>query len=594
MSTKKRFFIFLAFFNGIICPVMAQPAEFIKLIQLAKDHPNDTIGVNALLKFTSDHCLKCDDSIRTAVKYPLEAYRRSVKLQYNKGIIVSSIQIGDILRQIKEESKAIEYYYNAINFSKSGNYKQVRSAFQGLGLIYLIQEKYPEAIRLFELTDSINSKHYNDPNYNTATYLKAYCLNNMKQYSNALRYLNIALNRETKQGNQHRLTEIRVSMAKSLSGLGMYDSAIALFKSEMKNLKERKVYQGLILTNLGMAEIFRKQGDLKNALKYAIEAHSYGKIVKDSLFQLRETTILLSKLYQETGDADKAYFFLQQHINAKDSINKRDVVTQLGVTQARLDFKKTEDRMLEEIEEGKQKRLRLNLMLVFSALILILISISLITVRKERRKSENLLLNILPVETAKELKQYGKAIPKKHTNVSIIFCDFVNFTTNIEKLSPETLVSLLDHYFSGFDDIISQHGIEKIKTIGDAYMCVSGLNGDANHAIKAVKASLEILQFMKSERETLETNIHVSFEIRIGIHSGAVISGVVGKRKYAYDIWGDDVNIAARMEQRSEPGCINISQSTFELVKNQFSTESRGKLSAKNKGDLEMYYVTNS
>ena len=122
MSTTKRFLLFLAFLFGIFYSVLAQPAEFSKLAKLAKDHPNDTIGVNALLKLTSEHCLKCEDSIRTAVKYPLEAYRRSVKLQYTKGIIVSSIQIGDILRQIKEEAKAIEYYYNAINFSKSGKF----------------------------------------------------------------------------------------------------------------------------------------------------------------------------------------------------------------------------------------------------------------------------------------------------------------------------------------------------------------------------------------------------------------------------------------------------------------------------------------
>lgn len=210
----------------------------------------------------------------------------------------------------------------------------------------------------------------------------------------------------------------------------------------------------------------------------------------------------------------------------------------------------------------------------------------------EKAKSDNLLLNILPRETAEELKETGGAQARYYANASVFFSDFKNFTTIAERLSPEKLVSVIDHYFSNFDRIVARHGVEKIKTIGDAYMCAAGLPKErASHAVDIVRAALDILEFMRKTNVTRQANNEPFFEARIGIHSGPVVAGIVGTTKFAYDIWGDAVNTAARMESGSEVGCVNISGATYALIKDHFRCTPRGKLLVKGKGEVDMYFV---
>ncbi|MCB0699228.1 MAG: hypothetical protein KDC11_05235 [Chitinophagaceae bacterium] len=208
---------------------------------------------------------------------------------------------------------------------------------------------------------------------------------------------------------------------------------------------------------------------------------------------------------------------------------------------------------------------------------------------EEKKKSDDLLRNILPEEVAEELKQRGSTEAKYFDHVSVLFTDFVDFTQAGEKFSPQELVDELDTCFKAFDAIISKYGIEKIKTIGDAYLAVCGLpKATDDHAEKMVNAAMDIMTFMQNRKKALPDR---AFDIRIGIHSGAVVAGIVGVKKFAYDIWGDTVNIAARMEQTSEPGRINISENTHELVKGKFEFVYRGEIEAKNKGKMKMYFL---
>jgi class 3 adenylate cyclase len=213
---------------------------------------------------------------------------------------------------------------------------------------------------------------------------------------------------------------------------------------------------------------------------------------------------------------------------------------------------------------------------------------------EEKEKSERLLLNILPEEIADELKQRGKVQPRRFDDVSMIFLDIVEFTKIAEQIPPEQLIEELDYYFQAIDTIFSKHGVEKIKTIGDAYLAVTGLPvPDANHALTALNAAIEILDFIKKEKEKRVAAGKMAFDLRIGIHSGSVIAGVVGNSKFAFDIWGDDVNIAARLESSGEKGRINVSESTWRLVNGHYSFEQRGKVNAKYKGEIEMYFLEN-
>ena len=211
---------------------------------------------------------------------------------------------------------------------------------------------------------------------------------------------------------------------------------------------------------------------------------------------------------------------------------------------------------------------------------------------EEKKKSDNLLLNILPAEIADELKQKGRTIAKTYSMVTVMFADIKDFTRMSEKESAELLVAELNYCFSGFDHIIYKYGIEKIKTVGDAYICVGGLPVlTYSHAEDTINAAMEIRDFMlarKIEKENMGEN---PFELRIGIHTGPVVAGIVGVKKFAYDIWGDTVNIAARMESSGEAGKVNISGTTYELVKDIFNCSYRGKVQAKKKGEIDMYFV---
>ncbi|MEM8527012.1 MAG: adenylate/guanylate cyclase domain-containing protein [Bacteroidota bacterium] len=214
------------------------------------------------------------------------------------------------------------------------------------------------------------------------------------------------------------------------------------------------------------------------------------------------------------------------------------------------------------------------------------------TIAEERERSDELLLNILPANIADELKTTGRAKARKFPEVTVMFADFRNFTKMSEVLTPEQLVREIDECFKAFDMIISQYpDIEKIKTIGDAYMCASGLSDRKTLPSDIVQAALEFQEYLDDIKRTKRSQGLPYFEARIGLHTGPVVAGVVGSRKFAYDIWGDTVNTAARMEQKCEVGQVNISQSTYTRIKYQFECQYRGRIEAKNKGMIEMYYV---
>jgi class 3 adenylate cyclase len=211
---------------------------------------------------------------------------------------------------------------------------------------------------------------------------------------------------------------------------------------------------------------------------------------------------------------------------------------------------------------------------------------------EEKNKTDALLLNILPAETAEELKTTGTSKARDFEKVTVLFTDFRNFSQACENLSAQELVEEIHYFYSAFDNIIARYGIEKIKTIGDSYMCAGGLQASRrSSATETVKAALEIRDFMLKEKTMREKAGKPVFEIRIGLHTGPVVAGIVGIKKFAYDIWGDTVNIASRMESSGEPGKVNISGDTYELVKDTFHCTHRGKIEAKNKGMIDMYFV---
>lgn len=214
-------------------------------------------------------------------------------------------------------------------------------------------------------------------------------------------------------------------------------------------------------------------------------------------------------------------------------------------------------------------------------------------IEAEKNKEEELLLNVLPRETARELISTGRSTPKHYEMATVMFADFKNFTKITENLGPKELVAELDDSFARFDDIVGQFNIEKIKTSGDAYMCVGGVPiRNRTNAVDCVLAAFRFQKYMEEKRNIRDGTGKPQWHLRIGLHTGELVAGVVGKKKFLYDVWGDTVNTAARMETSSDPGRVNVSGTTYQFIKDYFDCEYRGKLPVKNKGAIDMHYVS--
>lgn len=210
----------------------------------------------------------------------------------------------------------------------------------------------------------------------------------------------------------------------------------------------------------------------------------------------------------------------------------------------------------------------------------------------ELQQCKALLQNVLPTEVYYELLKTGKVTPQCYNNVTVIFTDFVGFTAMCEKIELQELINELDTHFSKFDTICERHYLEKIKTIGDAYMCVGGMPmRNHSHPFDAVLAAMEMAQYIDAVNEQKKKQGTCQWNIRIGVHTGSVIAGIIGRKKFLYDIWGDTVNVASRMESGGEAGKINISGTTYKYIKDIFDCTYRGKMPVKNKADIDMYFV---
>jgi len=381
-----------------------------------------------------------------------------------------------------------------------------------------------------------------------------------------------------------------------------YTEAIPLLEQDVQICQERNKYADNAVKSLAiLGDCYLQLGNKAKGL--AILQQSY-QMVKDgnkwgNYDIIAPVYPLMAKAYAETGNYKLAYDFSDSAKRVSDSESSQKNALILAGAMEKTDIEKHKAEIREHQKELKIQFLIRIFFTISIALLLLVIffiyrnyrnqKITNKLLSKEKKRSEDLLLNILPPEVADELKDKGVAEAKYFDHVTVMFTDFVNFTGAGEKMSPQQLIDELHHCFKAFDGIIDKYNIEKIKTIGDAYLAVSGLPvPDELHAEHIVNAAKEIIQFMCNRKKEIRD---AAFDIRIGIHTGSVVAGIVGVKKFAYDIWGDAVNSAARMEQNSETGKINISQSTYDLVKDNFACTYRGEIEAKNKGMMSMYFV---
>jgi adenylate cyclase len=502
-----------------------------------------------------------------AIEFYLKALRVSEEIndRLRTGTLLNNIG-GVYQNKAATHDKALEYFYNAIKICREIGYAEgVGYASMNIGEIYENRKQYDSAIVYFDA--SLNEFHGTlEATFPLIHLGEIYA--DKGNFSEALLYQNRAL--DIASGLDAKFEETQ-----SLLGLA--------------ETQRKKGSQQLWISNLLKAVELAREVSAGNELKQAYEG--------------------LAKAYSSLGDFKKAYTYEALYSGIKDTLYNTANDKKVQQLQFNFDIEKkqsqidllTKDQALRELAIQRQKAI--SYAAGITGFLLLIMAVGAFNryryvqrtnkiISDEKERSETLLLNILPAETARELQADGYAKPRYYESVSVLFTDFKGFSSIAGKLSPQELVSELNEYFMAFDEIITTCNLEKIKTIGDAYMCAGGIpSANQTHALDTVNAALAMQSYMKKKSEERRSKGMTGWELRIGIHTGPIVSGVVGKKKYAYDIWGDTVNIASRMESNGEPGKVNISASTHDMIKSRFQCEYRGKISAKNIGEIDMYFV---
>lgn len=532
------------------------------------DSIGDKLGVANMLNNIGAIYFNQGDDNKAVVSY-LESLRASEEINDKLRIATALVNLGAVYFNKKATyNLALQYYFKALPLSEElGDNDAIGTSCVNIGEIYLERDKDDSALFYFNKA-LVAYKKSESGNV-------AYALNNIgKVYAKRKDY-NTAISKQKEGFEKAKSLNARLEMAQSLLGLATtyemkgdlqsavnsYQEALAIAENIGAKIERKEAYEGLALA-------YSKLSDYQNAFKYQTLFTS----IKDTLYD---------------DEMDK-------------NLQAKSLLYDIEKQQAEVDLL-TKDKALQELDIRRQKIIR-NAAGITGILLLLLagglfnrykyVRKTKKIIEDEKERSEKLLLNILPVETAEELKEKGSATPKHYDMVSILFTDFKGFTTIAEKLTPQQLVEELNQCFMEFDRIIDKHNLEKIKTIGDAYMCAGGIPvANETNPVDIVKAGLEIKSYMEKLKSDREAQGKDYWELRIGIHTGPVIAGVVGKNKFAYDIWGDAVNTASRMESSGIPGQVNISGTTYELIKDQFNCNHRGKIQAKNKGEIDMYIV---
>lgn len=559
--------------------------------------PADTFRLELLRNLSFNEV----NNLNLALAYAEELIVLSKQLNDPKYLYRGYLQKGNKKRLLGLLDEALDAYLKAVDAARLARYTAGEAlSYSAIADVYSTSEQHSTAITYYKKAIATFRKTTDTLGLATALinagdeYLKS------NYFQKALSYFN-----ESK--NLFEQIDYSSGKAYSLGNIGMvYASTGKNYLAELyineaiKLLEAAGDHSPICDYLLSMSAIYRSKGNMGMAMSYAkrslVLAERYG--LKE---QLSNANLKLFELYEKEGNTAEALRYYKAHIAYRDSLNNINTVKKLA--DLRTNFEVSQKQAEVDLLHVQKKNQRIVIWSTAIVLVLIgflaaglhrrniLIKRTSRIIEEERKRSDHLLLNILPEETAQELKQSGKVVAKRFESVTILFTDFKGFTHYAENLPPEELVESVDHYFSKFDEIVDRYYLEKIKTVGDSYMCAGGLHSHAtDHAVKMVEAALEILEFVQQSKQN-QTVTESRFDIRIGINTGPVVAGVVGIKKFAYDIWGDAVNVASRMESNSIPNRINISENTYELIKDHFDCECRGELEVKNHGLVKMYFV---
>lgn len=638
-------FTLLHFFLLVLTHATSGQNEAIdSLKNVAETTTDDTLRINTLITLSSSH-LNID--LKEAINYGEEARDQAVKAGFKKGeayaykaialghfyqanydeaviqfqnslAIFEAIQfkagIANILSNLGatyfnagEDTQAIDFYLRSLRISEEINDKlRIGTALNNIGGVYNNKEVTEDKALEYFLKALGIFKEIDYPiGVATVSMNVGEIYKKEKLYNSAIEYFETSLD----------IYEESVDATFPLTFLGEiyaerkeFDRAYEYHTKAIRIAESVDAKFELAQSLTGLAETQRKQGKVRESIASYQRAQKLAEEVS-ARKELQDVYESLSELYANLGEFRKAYEYESLFTGIKDSLYNNSNDRKIQQLQFNFDLDKkeaeidllTKDQALKDATIQRQKIL--NYAAAITGFLLILVVIGFYNryryvrktnriIKDERDRSKELLLNILPEETARELETSGFAKTRYYESVTVLFTDFKGFSTIAGKLTPQALVAELNDYFGTFDEIVGKYGLEKIKTIGDAYMCAGGIPiANITHPLNAVKAALEMQEYMKKQNLDRSAKGEPDWGLRIGIHTGPIVAGVVGKKKYAYDIWGDTVNVASRMESSGEAGKVNISSATYTFIKDHYNCTHRGKISAKNIGEVDMYFV---
>ncbi|WP_111669778.1 adenylate/guanylate cyclase domain-containing protein [Algoriphagus litoralis] len=601
----KRFLVVLFFFLNLHCGFSQTEIDLAKRETLLDSLKERYFKQDSKDPMLLEHILQNEPNPDSILKYAQILVEKSLTDSAFIGAYYGYLQLGNghVLRG--ELSQGLDYYFQSLAFADRANYQE------GRGKVFLaIADTYSQS------QNSQNAAIYYGRsieilrNGKDSLALASGIFNAGDEYLN-LGKLDSALLYTLEAKTIFQKVNYRIGEAYCFGNLGMIyaqngdnSAAEENLNTAIEMLEMYREFYPISVYLEFMSSIYLENGDRNRALNYANRslelANHYG--LKD---QISNANLILSKIYERAGDSEKALEFYKKHIIYRDSVNNISAVQQMANlrTDYEVSQKQIEVDLLEKEAFIKDLQTKRQQFIIYGVVLAMLLIASLAfaayrryryeaqtkkIIEEEKNRSEELLLNILPHETAEELKLNGKVKARRSESVTVLFTDFKNFTAVAENTSPEQLVSSLDFYFKEFDEICTRHNLEKIKTIGDSYMCAGGLpKQNDTHPRDVILAAKEMMAFVNGKKE----EGICSFEMRVGIHTGPVVAGIVGIKKWQYDIWGDTVNIASRMESNSVPGKINLSETTYKLIQDEFDCEFRGSIDIKNRGTWEMYFL---
>jgi adenylate cyclase len=606
MSIKKLavYIVFVFLLNGreVFSQDTVKIDSLVKLLSQSKD---DTNKVRLLMAISRQYN---GNDEKQVYNYLHQAFILATNLDYKSGAAKALSQTGTHYFRTGQYIEAITTSVKAaVIFDQIGDENGIASAYSNIGNVYFELEEYEKALNCQIYALKIQKKLKSERAMGNTMIIIGNIFQKQGNMDTAQYYFESAL------GIQKNLKS-ELGIAKTYDCLGALcearnDSSKALeyFLMSEKIYEKKLNKRGLAITFCNIGNVYLGNKSYSLAVEYYRKSMALAEMA-EAQETIEDVYSGLAEAYEKMGRFAEALKYYKLYNECEDSVF--DVSRQkLMDMQYKLESEKNESLIkLQQTElinsqlEIEKRNARVYAM-ALGVLLLLALSILSYTGYKrkkrdhdliviEKKRSEDLLLNILPEEVAEELKQNGKSQAKKIDLVTVLFADFVGFSKFAEMVDAEKVVQVLDHYFQAFDVILNKYDIEKIKTMGDAYMCAGGVPGiNSSNPLDVVNCGIEMRDFVeKYKNERKAANKHY-LEMRIGIHTGPVVAGIVGVKKFSYDIWGDTVNIASRLQSTGQEGKVNISEATYQCVKDRFKCEYRGKVPAKNIGDIEMYFV---